>query len=637
MFEPSPMEVGGTSEAHGVSNVASVVPPVPPQPPSWTLSVSGALDANASLNASTLVNPLSDRPFVDGAQVSAPSSAQSGAAQVPLLVPSLKGKMTQEGSWIICRGMWAMSDAQHANPDLTSEFEFKINAASPAVVSALQAGTIPRSYPLDGLYQGWFKLRKQPPLKGTDKIDEKGLLIMFRQDEDESADSAQEEGDSEDEGEGAVAKSTYRVEGQGSNKFGNFTLKGSFDASTGDIVMYREYVARPFKPLVSQVARVKRERPASTDASASSLIRDGVSRIRKQSSFVTDFDNVAGQGGERRVSRPEITPAQRLALQMQRCKTIHTEISKLPQAVYFLEPVDPIKLNIPDYPLIVTQPMDLGTIGARLSAEGYPSPAEFADDVRLVFKNALTYNVLKENPVHIAAKECSVKFEDKFRSQVQSLNAGQSRSSSSASAAKKAASKKFPGQNKGASSNAPSAGGGGASRSKTGGFDYSAIPDASMAAMLEMQKQMLEMQNELNRLRSAVGHDALAGDLGKPLTLQEKKDLIHNISGLHTSHMERVVQIVQQGAPERAAHAETDDVEIPLDELDTYTLRRLQSYVNDVRRKDRGSSAGLGSPAHKRSRTNNGGVGTYSSAGGGAADEIEYADRNTSSLFPETF
>jgi len=586
--------------------------PVPPSPPQFMVPPPVALQVptGAASNASQLMGAPPAPVTVD--QVPAP---------LPMLVPSLKGKMEKEGTWIVCRGVWAMSEAQHANPDLTSEFEFRINSSSPSVVAALYAGTVPRAYPLDGLYQGWFKLRKQPPLKGFDKVDEKSLLITFRQDEDEPVDVDDEEG------EGVGPKSSqYVVEGQGSNRFGNFTLKGSFDSDTGDIVMYREYVARPLKPIMSQINRVKRERPSSTDTST--IIREGTGRIRKQSSFVTDFDNMQGaasnSSGEhaKKISKPEITPAQRIALQFQRCKSLHAEIMRLPQAVYFLQPVDPISLNIPDYPLIITNPMDLGTIGANLHSETivFATHNEYADAMRLVFKNAITFNSLRDNPVNIAARECLSKFEEKYRAQVTSLNAGASRTTSGLSAAKKAAGKKYPGHNRptsgAASSSSSGSGGGGSQRSRpggsggsgAGGYEYGAIPDGSMAAMLEMQRQMLEMQNELNRLRNAVGQEALSADSGKPLTLQEKKDLIHHISDLQPSCMEKIVQIVQQGAPDRGAYADADDIEIPLDELDTYTLRKLQAYVNDARERVLG-----GSPAHKRARSSAGGGGYYGS------------------------
>lgn len=61
-------------------------------------------------------------------------------------------------------------------------------------------------------------------------------------------------------------------------------------------------------------------------------------------------------------------------------------------AVYFKEAVDPIMLNIPDYPKVVKHPMDLGTVKSNLKNSEYLSPAEFISDVRMIFRNAYVYN-----------------------------------------------------------------------------------------------------------------------------------------------------------------------------------------------------------------------------------------------------
>ena len=58
----------------------------------------------------------------------------------------------------------------------------------------------------------------------------------------------------------------------------------------------------------------------------------------------------------------------------------------------FLTPVDPVKLNIPDYFDIIKQPMDLGTIKRMLATNEIKSREEFVDKVRLVFDNAILYN-----------------------------------------------------------------------------------------------------------------------------------------------------------------------------------------------------------------------------------------------------
>lgn len=58
----------------------------------------------------------------------------------------------------------------------------------------------------------------------------------------------------------------------------------------------------------------------------------------------------------------------------------------------FLQPVDPVALNVPDYFEIVKQPMDLGTIQTNLANNKYENGDEFERDVKLIFKNCYAFN-----------------------------------------------------------------------------------------------------------------------------------------------------------------------------------------------------------------------------------------------------
>jgi len=75
---------------------------------------------------------------------------------------------------------------------------------------------------------------------------------------------------------------------------------------------------------------------------------------------------------------------------LEECDKILKLLEKHQYAWPFLTPVDPDILNIPDYFDIVKHPMDLGTV--RKNLKKYNSAKEFAVDVRLVFKNCITYN-----------------------------------------------------------------------------------------------------------------------------------------------------------------------------------------------------------------------------------------------------
>lgn len=75
------------------------------------------------------------------------------------------------------------------------------------------------------------------------------------------------------------------------------------------------------------------------------------------------------------------------------CKKILERLMKHPFAGPFLEPVDPVALGIPDYPLIIKHPMDLGTISKKMSQSAYQDKAHFANDMKLVFNNCRSYNM----------------------------------------------------------------------------------------------------------------------------------------------------------------------------------------------------------------------------------------------------
>ena len=74
-------------------------------------------------------------------------------------------------------------------------------------------------------------------------------------------------------------------------------------------------------------------------------------------------------------------------------------------AFAFSKPVNPVTSKCPDYFDIIKQPMDLGTIQKKLpgkarigerksEAKEYSRPAQFRDDMRLVWANCRSYNAI---------------------------------------------------------------------------------------------------------------------------------------------------------------------------------------------------------------------------------------------------
>lgn len=86
----------------------------------------------------------------------------------------------------------------------------------------------------------------------------------------------------------------------------------------------------------------------------------------------------------------------------------------MPTSIPFREPVDPIKLGIPDYLKVITRPMDISTIIKKLHAGEYESTEEVADDVKTMFNNSYKYNG-RDHFVSKQAMELEKYFEDKMK------------------------------------------------------------------------------------------------------------------------------------------------------------------------------------------------------------------------------
>ncbi|PPD84981.1 hypothetical protein GOBAR_DD18090 [Gossypium barbadense] len=97
------------------------------------------------------------------------------------------------------------------------------------------------------------------------------------------------------------------------------------------------------------------------------------------------------------------------------CSSLLERLMKHKHGWVFNSPVDVKGLGLHDYYSVIKHPMDLGTVKTRLSKNWYKSPREFAEDVRLTFQNAMTYNP-KGQDVHVMAEQLSKIFEGKWAS-----------------------------------------------------------------------------------------------------------------------------------------------------------------------------------------------------------------------------
>ncbi|KAJ3178561.1 hypothetical protein HDU85_005168 [Gaertneriomyces sp. JEL0708] len=85
------------------------------------------------------------------------------------------------------------------------------------------------------------------------------------------------------------------------------------------------------------------------------------------------------------------------------CENILVKLQSHIDGFPFLHPVDPVALNIPQYPTIVKRPMDLSTIRKKFDNGVYKDSEDFRSDVDLMLHNCFLFN-MPGDAVHEAGK-----------------------------------------------------------------------------------------------------------------------------------------------------------------------------------------------------------------------------------------
>ena len=136
----------------------------------------------------------------------------------------------------------------------------------------------------------------------------------------------------------------------------------------------------------------------NTHANASANPRKGGDMSPRESSNLEPVNGI--------VQPPTVPPPDRPGRLTNQLKYIHTNVMK---AIWkhqfawpFHQPVDAVKLNLPDYHKIITSPMDFGTIKKRLENRYYRSSKECIQNFNTMFTNCYVYNKPGEDVVLMA-------------------------------------------------------------------------------------------------------------------------------------------------------------------------------------------------------------------------------------------
>ncbi|KAK1405092.1 Transcription factor GTE4 [Heracleum sosnowskyi] len=238
------------------------------------------------------------------------------------------------------------------------------------------------------------------------------------------------------------------------------------------------------------------------------------------------------------------------------CGNLLQRLMKHKHGWVFNEPVNARLLGLHDYHDIIKHPMDLGTIKNKLAQNLYKSPAEYAEDVRLAFSNAMTYNPPGQD-VHVMAAQLSEIFEEKWAA-IESEYNHEWRNEMMHYA--------------------------GLQTTPTS----RAAPPLSMRA-LDRSQSMLTPGDSRPRpsippvTRTPVPKKPKAKDPNKrDMTYEEKQKLSTNLQSLPSEKLDSIVQIIKKRNSTLNQH--DDEIEVDIDSVDVETLWELDRLVTNYKK-----------------------------------------------------
>lgn len=244
------------------------------------------------------------------------------------------------------------------------------------------------------------------------------------------------------------------------------------------------------------------------------------------------------------------------------CSALLERLMKHKHGWVFNAPVDAKGLGLHDYFTIIKHPMDLGSVKSRLNKNWYKSPREFAEDVRLTFHNAMTYNP-KGQDVHIMAEQLSKIFEDKWTAIEADYNREMRFASEYDMVLHTPTTRKAP-------------------PFPPPPLDMRRILDRSESITRPVDMRSKSITTTPSG-RTPVPKKPKAKDPQKrDMTYEEKQKLSNNLQSLPSDKLDNIVQIIKKRNSALFQH--DDEIEVDIDSVDAETLWELDRFVTNYKK-----------------------------------------------------
>ncbi|XP_076936446.1 transcription factor GTE4-like [Bidens hawaiensis] len=237
------------------------------------------------------------------------------------------------------------------------------------------------------------------------------------------------------------------------------------------------------------------------------------------------------------------------------CSNLLQRLMKHKHGWVFNEPVNAQQLGLHDYHDIIKHPMDLGTIKSRLAQNFYKSAMEFAEDVRLTFRNAMTYNPRGQD-VHVMAEVLSEIFEERWAlieaQSNQDLRYGMIYDANTPTPT----SRKVP--------------------------HFAHTPARMLYRSESLNLPVLTRPTPAPAVRTPVPKKPKARDPNKRnMTYEEKQKLSTNLQSLPSEKLDSIVQIIKKNT---SLSQQDGEIEVDIDSVDIETLWELDRFVMNYKK-----------------------------------------------------
>ncbi|KAB1212409.1 Transcription factor GTE4 [Morella rubra] len=211
---------------------------------------------------------------------------------------------------------------------------------------------------------------------------------------------------------------------------------------------------------------------------------------------------------------------------------------------------------------IIKHPMDLGSVKSRLNKNWYKSPKEFAEDVRLTFSNAMTYNP-KGQDVHVMAEQLLKVFEDRWAIIESDYNRGMRYAMDYGMGLPMPTSRKAP-------------------QFPPPPLDMRRILDRSESMTNSIDPKLKPMSTTPSARTPAPKKPKAKDPHKRDMTYDEKQKLSTNLQNLPSEKLDAIVQIIKKR--NSALCQDDDEIEVDIDSVDAETLWELDRFVTNYKK-----------------------------------------------------